>query len=71
MKMREREKLYIQMEDGSTNLKLNKDKLLLFLNTEENIDEMSFKYNSEFLNILNTIIFFYGCVFKMRGKFFT
>ncbi len=68
--MREREKLYSQMEDGSTNLKLDKNKLLLFLNTEENKDEMSFKYYSEFLNILNTIIFFYGCVSNIKQYFY-
>jgi len=67
--MKEREKLYKQMEIDYDKLsQINKDKLLIFLDTEKRIGKMSFKYYSEFLNILNTFIFFYACSIDIKSN---
>jgi hypothetical protein len=53
-----REKLYDQM--AVKDLKeLDPDKLLLFLSTETQNGVMIFAHYSEFLNIVNTVVFFY------------
>lgn len=67
--MREREKLYIQMENNYDELStLNPDKLFLLLKTEKRNGRMSFIYYSEFLNILNTLIFFYACSTNIKNS---
>ena len=55
-----REKLFEQMEFYPYTLpELDPNKLLLFLKTEKKTSKLQFKHYSEFLNIMNTLIFFY------------
>lgn len=55
-----REKLYLQMETNPDDLpKLDPDKLLLHLSTEKPNATISFHNYSEFLNVFNTLIFYY------------
>jgi hypothetical protein len=55
-----REKLYEQIEKYPNDLpELNPEKLFLLLRTEECIGKIQFKNYSEFLNIFNTLFFFY------------
>jgi hypothetical protein len=62
----QRERLYTLMNTENTTNELDPNKLLLFLKTKERSERISFKYYSEFLNILNTIIFLYGCAGVIR-----
>ena len=60
--MRVREKLYDQMMEFPHDLpKPNHDKLLLHLKTEERNGRIHLKQYSEFLNMFNTLVFFYSC----------
>jgi hypothetical protein len=55
-----REKLYEQIENNPDELPaLNPDKLFLLLKTEECKGKIVFKNYSEFLNIFNSLFFFY------------
>jgi hypothetical protein len=55
-----REKLYEQIRLYPNDLpKLDPDKLFLLLKTEKSEGVIQFKNYSEFLNIANTLLFFY------------
>ena len=61
-----REKLYEQMEKYPYSLpEFDEKKLLLFMETRECKGVLSFKYYSEFLNILNSVVFFYVRLFNI------
>jgi len=64
---REREKLYVQMEENfEKQSELNPEKLFLHLRTEEKSGKISFVNYSEFLNIINTIFLFYSCASNLK-----
>jgi hypothetical protein len=55
-----REKLFEQMEKYPYSLpEFDEKKLLLFMETKECNGVLTFKYYSEFLNIFNSVVFFY------------
>lgn len=68
----ERPKLYKQMLDIPYELSpLNMDELFKYLNTQKVKGTISFKFYAEFLNLINTIVFYYVWIYICYHYFFS